>query len=68
MMNNPQSQPYPALNYLYSELRKAKHALGQAESRKGVTQEELSNLNRKIENLDWLIALTHAKGYDFPPD
>ncbi len=65
-MTNP--QPYAALNYLYGELRKAKHALGHAESRKGVTREELVNLNHKINNIDWLIALTHAKGYDFKPD
>ena len=64
MMNNPQSQPYPALNYLYSELRKSKHALGHAESRKGVTQEELSNLKRKIENIDWIICLVQQYGYE----
>lgn len=43
-----------ALKYIYTEKRKAKIALGQAETRHGVTQEELDNLQQRIEVLEWL--------------
>ena len=43
-----------ALKYIYTEKRKAKQSLGQAESRPGVTQEELDNLRLRIEVLEWL--------------
>lgn len=46
-----------AQKYLYKELKNAKIALGRAETRPGVTQEELDNLNRKIAVLDWLTPL-----------
>ena len=46
-----------ALDWLYRELRKAKIALGHAESRPGVTREELDNLQRKIDVLDYLTYL-----------
>lgn len=46
-----------ALEYLYRELRKAKIALGQAETRPGVTHQELKNLRNKIEVLDYLTPL-----------
>lgn len=46
-----------ALEWLYRELRKAKIAFGQAESRHGVKQEELDNLKRKIDVLDYLTTL-----------
>ena len=46
-----------ALSFLYRELRAAKIALGQAEGRKGVTPEELLNLENRIEAIDWLIPL-----------
>ena len=61
-------QPYQSLNYLYGQLRKAKHAYGHAEYRKGVTQEELNNISRKIETIDWLIELTRKYGDAFIPD
>lgn len=46
-----------ALEWLYGELRKTKIAFGQAESRHGVKQEELDNLERKITAIDWVIPL-----------
>lgn len=46
-----------ALEWLYRELKKAKIALGNAESRPGVTREELDNLQRKIAVIDWMIPL-----------
>ena len=46
-----------ALEYLYRELRKAKIALGQVETRPGVTHQELKNLRNKIEVLDYLTPL-----------
>jgi hypothetical protein len=46
-----------ALRFLYKQLREAKIALGRAENRPGVKQEELDNLERKIAVIDWLIPL-----------
>ena len=46
-----------ALSYLYKELRVSKIALGRAEARPGVTQEELDNLQRKIDVLEWTAAI-----------
>lgn len=46
-----------ALEWLYRELRKAKIALGHAESRPGVAWDELENLQRKIDVLDYLTTL-----------
>lgn len=46
-----------ALSYLYKELRASKIALGRAESRPGVTKEELDNLQRKIDVLEWTAAV-----------
>lgn len=46
-----------ALKFLYTQLRAAKIALGNAETRPGVTREELDNLEAKIEAIDWLIPL-----------
>lgn len=46
-----------ALEWLYRELKRAKIALGYAESRPGVTREELDNLQRKIAVIDWMIPL-----------
>ena len=43
-----------ALEFLYKELKKAKIAYGQAESRPGVTAEELENIQKKIRAIDWL--------------
>lgn len=50
-----------ALEWLYRELRKAKIALGHAESRPGVTREELDNLQRKIDVLDYLTTLVNKE-------
>lgn len=46
-----------ALLFLYRELRAAKISLGHAESRPGVTQEELDNIQRKIDAIDWMIPI-----------
>ena len=46
-----------ALRILYKQLREAKISLGYAESKTGVKQEELDNLQRKIVVLDWMIPL-----------
>lgn len=46
-----------ALRFLYKQLREAKIALGRAEYRPGVKREELENLQRKIDMLDWIIPL-----------
>lgn len=43
-----------ALKFIYTEKRKAKQSLGQAENRPGVKQEELDNLRQRIEVLEWL--------------
>lgn len=43
-----------ALAWLYRELKAAKIALGRAETRPGVTQEELNNLQAKIDVIDWI--------------
>lgn len=50
-----------ALEWLYRELRKAKIALGHAESRPGVTREELDNLQRKIDVLDYMTTLVNKE-------
>lgn len=50
-----------ALEYLYRELRKTKIALGQAETRSGVTSQELENLQNKIDVLDWLTTLVNKE-------
>ena len=50
-----------ALEWLYRELKKAKIALGHAESRHGVTREELDNLQRKIDVLDYLTTLVNKE-------
>lgn len=49
-----------ALEYIYRELRKAKIAFGQAETRSGVTPQELENLQKKIDVLDYLTPLVLA--------
>ena len=46
-----------ALRFLYKNLKDAKIALGRAENRPGVKQEELYNLNRKIAVIDFIIPL-----------
>lgn len=51
-----------ALRFLYKNLREAKTALGGAESRPGVTAEELANLKKKIDVIDWIVPLVIAAG------
>ena len=46
-----------ALRFLYKHLKDAKIALGRAENRPNVKQEELANLERKIAVMDWIIPL-----------
>ena len=46
-----------ALRFLYKNLKDAKIALGRAENKPGVKQEELDNLQRKIAVIDWIIPL-----------
>lgn len=46
-----------ALRFLYKQLREAKIAYGRAETRPGVKQEELNNLQRKIAVMDFIIPL-----------
>lgn len=46
-----------ALSFLYRELRVAKIALGRAEGRPGVTWEELDNLQKKIDAIDWILPI-----------
>ena len=46
-----------ALRFLYKQLREAKIALGRAEYKPGVKPEELENLQKKIDMLDWIIPI-----------
>ena len=46
-----------ALSYLYKELRAAKNALGRAESKPNVRQEELDNLQAKVDMIDRIIPI-----------
>lgn len=46
-----------ALSFLYRELRAAKIALGHAESKTNVSREELENLQKKIDAIDWMIPI-----------
>ena len=46
-----------ALEFLYREQRAAKIALGRAEDKPNVTAEEITNLEKKIAAIDWLIPL-----------
>ena len=43
------------LEWLYRLQKQTKVALGHAETRPGVTAEELYNLNKKLDIVDWLI-------------
>lgn len=45
-----------AMSYLMKTRKSAMTALLQAESRPGVTPEELHNLREKVDILDWLMA------------
>lgn len=46
-----------ALDYLYSQQKKAKMALAHAELKPGVMAEEIENINKKLEAIDWLISV-----------
>lgn len=50
-----------ALAYLYKELKRAKRTLAYVEYRSR-SEEELRNLQNKIDSLDWLIALAIKEG------
>lgn len=50
-----------ALDYLYREMKKAKISLGQAETRPGVTSQELENLQNKVDVFDWLTTLVNKE-------
>lgn len=46
-----------ALDYLYRDLKRTRIALGNAERREGVKQEELEDLTHKADVIEWLTAL-----------
>lgn len=46
-----------AQEWLCKQIRKARIAQGHAENRPGVTQEELENLQNKVDVLDWLLEM-----------
>lgn len=54
-------QQRQALAYLYRELKKAKRTLAYVEYRSR-SEEELRNLQNKIDALEWLIALAIKEG------
>lgn len=51
-----------AVDYVHREIHAANRALANAQDRKGVTREELENLEKKIAVLDWLARLAIDKG------
>ena len=53
---------YKALEYLYKELRRERTGLGRAEKRPGHTDEEIRNIHRKIDILEYIIGIVTAKG------
>ena len=55
---------YIALEYLYKELRRERTGLGRAEKRPGHTDEEIRNIHRKIDILEYIIGIVTAKGDD----
>lgn len=55
---------YKALEYLYKELRRERTGLGRAEKRPGHTDEEIRNIHRKIDILEYIIGIVTAKGDD----
>ena len=48
---------YHALEWLYGMQKKTKIDLGRAERRANVTQEELENLMKKLEYIDYIIGV-----------
>jgi hypothetical protein len=57
-----------ALDYLYSDLKKTRIALANAESKPGVKREELDDLTHKADVIEWLTALVLAKGMEDPKE
>ena len=51
---------YKALQYLYKELRRERKGLGHAEQRPGHTDEEIRNIHRKIDILEYVIGIVTA--------
>lgn len=51
-----------ALEWLYKQLRKKRQALGTADKRPGCTAEELANLQRHIEIIEYICGVVIAKG------
>ena len=49
-----------ALGFLYKQLKEARIAHGKAETRPGVTREELDNLQAKIDAIEWLLPFAIA--------
>lgn len=50
-----------ALEWLYKQLRKKRQALGTADKRPGCTAEELANLQRHIEIIEYICGVVLAK-------
>ena len=55
-----------ALEWLYKQLKDTRIALGHAEDRPGVKQEELDNLRGRIELIEWLTGVVLA--YEQPKE
>lgn len=53
-----------ALEWLYKQLRKKRQSLGTADKRPGCTTEELENLQRHIEIIEYICGVVLAKGGD----
>lgn len=51
-----------ALHYLYSQIRKARIALGNADKRNNA--EEMANLQTKIDVLEWLAGLAIKEDFN----
>ena len=51
-----------ALDYLYREIKSTKICIGHAERKPGVMQQELDDLNRKADILEWTAALVLKEG------
>jgi len=49
-----------ALDFLYRQLKDTRIALGHAEHRPGVKQDELDNLRGRIDVIEWLTAVVLA--------
>jgi len=63
----PDTIQQKALHYLYSQLRKARISMGQAEGKQN-NADEIANLQNKIDVLEWLagIAMKEDAEDDLP--